>query len=749
MPYVFSFILGVFSGVAFLYFPTFSIFLSLIPALFYLSKRKYLIALVCLFFSLFGVLYGVLNEKNLSNQKDSDIRFKGYLVLSKENTHFFKTTEGKILKVYLRQKPEEDRVYSIECKKFKENKNFYATSTYDFCYATKIVDEEKRSKTLFEKIREKINGEIKAKLSEPASSVMIAMTTGVRHEIPKQIMEDFQKTGLIHLLSISGAHFSLLFTFFFLVFKLLVRFIPYKWLVYLTLYITPFQLSIILCFPVLLFYYLLIEPNYPSTRAFIMALFFMIGVLVERKSLWIITVSFACLFILLINPLAVKDLSFQLSFLATLAIGFVTDIYKSFKHRLKSKILSYIVLSFLITISASLITAPLVAYKFHYISLISPIANLTVGFIIGMFLFPLNILFVFIYLITGFYPMPEIINLTASFSFKLMHLLSSLNFSSLTIPPIPLGSVLLFYLAIFLTVFSFYGLKGWIKKISFAICSLMIIISFLVSLILVNSEREIIKVTFLDVGQAEATVVETPYGVFLIDTGKTGFEVERYLKAKGYRDLQALIITHEQKDHSGGFLRVIQNFNVREIWDNGYIKYKIPLNLKHLERGDIIKVGSCIFTILHPYKGFYTSSLSRDSNEISLVFSLKCRKQTFLFTSDTGIEALSSIPVSYLKADVIKVPHHGSKSSFYEELYEAVSPKVCIISVGKENPYGHPHQLVLDYLKKRCLIYRTDIDGAIQIREKTDGNFEVKTFEHMRFKPYREGDNLKKLFILW
>ncbi|MCX7988708.1 MAG: DNA internalization-related competence protein ComEC/Rec2 [Thermodesulfovibrio sp.] len=750
MPYILSFVLGILGGLIFIYFPIFSIFLALVPALICLLNRKYFVAIVCLLFSSIAVLYGILGQRDFTDE-ESPMKFKGSIVLSKDNIYVFKDINGKNIRVYFNGKLEENRLYSVECKKIDKPKNPYVFIISDFCYAIKLTDEGILNLTLFEKAQKRINDELKARLNEKFAPVMIAMTTGHRHEISKEIKEDFQRTGLIHLLSISGAHFSLLFTVFFIIFKTLTNFIPYKWLVRMTLYITPSQLSIILCFPLLLFYFLLIEPNYPSTRAFIMAMLFMIGVLAERKSLWIITVSIACLIILIIEPSSAKDISFQLSFLATIAIGFVSDIYKSFKDRIKNRILSYMFLSLLISFSASFVTAPLVIYKFYYLSIISPIANITAGLLIGMLIFPLNVMFVIVYLITGIYPLPEVINFLSEISFRLMHLLASLSFSSILIPPIPLGSVLIFYIAIFLLILSFYGLNKGSRKIAIAIALLFILFSGLISGILVYSEKKAYKITFLDVGQANSAVIETPKEVFVVDTGKTGFELQRYLTAKGYRDLQALIITHEQKDHAGGFSRIIENFNVREIWDNGYIKYNLsmPIEKRHLERGDILKVGNCTFTVLHPYKGFFTSSITKDSNEVSLVFSVKCLNRKFLFTSDVGRDALESIPLNYLRADIIKVPHHGSKRSFYEDFYEVVSPQICIISSGKNNPYGHPHKEVLEYLNRKCRIYRTDINGAIQIKEKTDGNMELKTFEETRFKPYREWENLKKLFILW
>jgi len=606
-------------------------------------------------------------------------------------------------------------------------------------------------KTTIDEIRERINKKIADALDKNISGTLIAMTTGERASIPSEIQEDFRKTGLIHLLSISGAHFSLLFTVSFLIFKFLIKRLPYSALVRVTLYIKPSQLSIILSFPIILSYFLVVEPNYPSTRAFIMATLFMIGVLSERKSLWIFTVSFACLLILIFEPKAIKDISFQLSFLATAGIGFASDVYKNLKDKIHNKVISYVFLSLLISVSATIITAPLIIYRFHYISLISPLANITAGLLIGMILFPLHLFFVAIFLITGYYPLPELINFTGAISFKAMHWLASFKYSSIWIPPVPIGAVAIFYVAVFVLLLGFYAFKKG-RIVCYSLSLILFLSSIFIPAFMHVKDKESLKITFLDAGQAESTVLKTPYGFFLIDTGKTGWEATQFLRAHGVKEL-SLIITHEQKDHAGGFERILKNFQIKEIWDNGYIDYNKELihniSMRHLERGDVLKTGSCSFIVLHPYKGFWTSSLSRDSNELSLIFKFKCFKNNYLFTSDAGIEALQNIPENYLKSEVVKIPHHGSKHSFYPEFYKAAEPEICIISAGKQNPYGHPHKEVIEKINKICRIYRTDEHGAIQIKESPEGALKVQSMKDTVFKPYRDWENLKKLFILW
>lgn len=750
MPFILSALLGILTGSIFIYFPFLSLSLISIPSVFFAFKRKYLMSLFCLLVSFTGLLYSA-SVKNISSLNNDILSFHGYVVSRKENLHIFKTFEGKTVKAYSAEQLSDNRYYRIDCKIFPAHKNPFIGNKNPACYVIKAEDEGEINQGFIEKIQLKINSVLKNKLYEDTANVLIAMTTGYRHEISEKTLTDFQKTGLIHLLSISGAHFSLLFTVSFVFLRFIIRHLPYNSLVYLTIYIKPSQLAIFMSFPVLLGYFLIVQPSYPSTRAFLMASLFMLGVLTERKSLWITTLSIACLLILISEPEALSDISFQLSFLATAGIGFITDIYKGFKNRISNKILSYLLLSLLISFSATVITAPLVAYRFHYLSIISPVSNLTAGFFIGMVLFPMNILFVVLYLLSGIYPFPELINFIASVSFWIMNKLSSLKFSSLNIPPVPAGVVAIFYFAIFTGIFSFYALKGFIKKIFYFFSIFLIFSGIFLSLILIEKEKNTIKITFLDAGQAESTVIETPEGVFLVDTGRTGFEAEYFLKAKGINDLTALIITHEQKDHAGGFVRIMERFNVKEVWDNGYIIYNMEdkSTIKHLERGDVLRAGNCVFTILHPYKEFYAPSLSKDSNELSMIFRFKCFKNIYLFTSDAGRQAMQTIPAQYLKSHIMKIPHHGSRHSFYEEFYKAVSPQICIISAGRENPYGHPHSEVMEYLNRICKIYRTDEHGAIQIKESPQGRLYIKTFEDTQLKPYRELENLKKLFILW
>jgi competence protein ComEC len=203
----------------------------------------------------------------------------------------------------------------------------------------------------------------------------------------------------------------------------------------------------------------------------------------------------------------------------------------------------------------------------------------------------------------------------------------------------------------------------------------------------------------------------------------------------------------------------LEKFETREIWDNGRIVYPGETGMRakrrSLERGDVIDAGECSLTVLHPYKEFYT----RDGNEYeeennsSLVLSVKGRQKTFLFAGDTGEEAEQDIShlAKWLRADVIKVPHHGSRTSAGPELLSNVSPSVAVISVGRDNSFGHPSPDVLERLSG-VRVLRTDRDGAVKITEK-EGGLDIKTYNDFALEkahgPAAEWRNVRRLFLRW
>lgn len=620
-------------------------------------------------------------------------------------------------------------------------------------FVLKSIHVESSENDLYKRIEEyryAINRFILQRFSDNSAGFLCSITTGYKSNISKDIRDAFNKTGLAHILSISGTHFGLFSLCIFNIIKLFLRYVPYNILIRLTIYLTPSQLSAILSFPFMLFYLLLSGSSIPAIRAFIMISLFLLGILISRKGYWFSFLALSAFIIVLWEPENIKSISFQLSFLAVLFIGFSI---KEFEHEKEnSKIKRLIKKTLMITLFASIGTAPIVAYYFHYVSLISPLTNLLIAPVIGFIVIPLSVLSSFIFLFTGKFVFDSLISFFTDYSIQLIKIFADIPYSSVNVPAIPLIIIIFFYIS-----FNFYF--RFKRKYLLVVPFIPIIIFIIVSLF---KEKDL-SVTFLDVGQGDSAVIQLPDNyVIVLDTGRTGYEAASLLRYLGKETIDVLVISHIHPDHTGGISYLLRNFNIKQLWDNGRVLFSQELleklsSVKHysFNKGDIIEFDSTKIYVLHPYKGFYTMFGSKhdSQNNESLVFKIVYKDKTLLFTGDIEEEAqkeLMNLGI-WLRSDVIKVPHHGAKSSAYRPFFEIVSPKIAIISSGRNNPFNHPHQEMLDVLKDAD-IYRTDIDGAIKV-SVNNSSIKIKTWKDSSFVKVNtlkdEIKNIRLLFATW
>jgi competence protein ComEC len=408
--------------------------------------------------------------------------------------------------------------------------------------------------------------------------------------------------------------------------------------------------------------------------------------------------------------------------------------------------------AFLLTLSASIGTAPLVAYHFHYFSIISPLSNLLITPLIGFILIPLSLFSSFLFLVTGHYIFTPVVSTVSDMSISMVRLFSDLPFTDMKMPAFPIIVVILFY-----TGFLVYFLSGK-KRYTLIIPFIPIFLYFLLSF----TGKKDFSVTYLDVGQGDSAVIELPdQKTIVIDTGRSGRETASYLKYKGKQVIDALVLSHIHPDHTGGLDYLVKRFKIRELWDNGrmilpeHIMSFLGDKQRILQRGDTIEGKGYTMHILHPYPEFYSLYGNEyvGANNDSLVIKIEGRNSSFLFAGDVEEEAeedLSSLG-KLLRSDVIKVPHHGGKTSSYKPFFESVSPEVAAISLGKNNAFGHPHDEMIDTLQG-VRIFRTDTDGAVKIKESKNG-LEIKTFRDFQLEKTRSLDtelqNIKRLFQTW
>ena len=239
--------------------------------------------------------------------------------------------------------------------------------------------------------------------------------------------------------------------------------------------------------------------------------------------------------------------------------------------------------------------------------------------------------------------------------------------------------------------------------------------------------NESLEVHFLDVGQADSILILTGDNAALIDAGNSsdGKYIVNYIKDLGIEKLKFVVGTHPHEDHIGGIDDVINSFdiekyympdvmtttktfeNVLDALANKNLKYTVP------KEGKTFNLGNAVFETI------YVGNDTKDLNNTSIVLKMTFGNKSFLFTGDATDVSEQKMLNKNIKSDVLKVGHHGSEYSTTDEFLKKVDPSISVISVGKDNKYGHPSKKTIDKLKD-TEIYRTDIDQTIII--KTDGN---------------------------
>ena len=284
--------------------------------------------------------------------------------------------------------------YELGIKMLKSRKRLNpGQSIRNDLYATltEIYNTGNRKETLalrVEEFRHRIDTYIKEHFHNSSAAFLSSITTGHKNSMDEKLRDSFNAAGLAHMLSISGTHFGLLSLILFSIFKFIIEALPYRVLQRITLFLAPSQAAAVLCVPFLIFYLGLSGANIPAVRSFVMIGLFLIGLVIGRKGFWLNSVLFACFLLIIWEPESIFSLSFQLSFLAVLFIGFTIRQEEDGKKK-DNKFIRYVKSAFLMTLAASIGTAPLVAYHFHYFSVISPLTNLIIAPVIGFILIPL------------------------------------------------------------------------------------------------------------------------------------------------------------------------------------------------------------------------------------------------------------------------------------------------------------------------------------------------------------------------
>lgn len=564
---------------------------------------------------------------------------------------------------------------------------------------------------------------INTALPPQEASILLGMLLGKVDSIDDEQYGDFQKTGIIHIFSVSGLHVGfvvLLCSWLSALFNLSKR--------------NKFLFNVI----TIVLYGTLTGWPVSVVRASIMAVTCLTAYYFGRENQMLNSLGMAGIIILLFDPQALFKISFQLSFLATFGLVCIFPILRTYFDRYQ---LFWDLI--LIPVSAQLAVLPLIAWYFNLFSPVSLISNIIVTYTAGASV----ILGIFTLILTPVLPgLAAIISYPAGFLIEIIihsnALFKNLPLAYLWVATPKVMMIIIYYGGLILL---FYGLKENIDRKCFY-TGLSLVLVFMVVLCIPAScyNRGTTEFVFIDVGQGDSILMKTPEGKFiLVDGGGSDFydvastRLMPYLHHRGIRKVYMAINTHPDTDHLSGIEKIVKELRVTHIglpqtMSNAQ-KYK-PLkelaaqqksNVIDLYQGQIIKVeNDFIIKVLHPEAGKAQKS---DYNQESLALLIESMGLTLLLTGDLHADQLEEMSNKKLlsPANIIKVPHHGSRFSLSEGFYQQVDPQWAVICVGNNN-FGHPHKEVIEFLEGRnIMILRTDQHGNTYF----DSNGIVKTFK--------------------
>ncbi|HWF60309.1 MAG TPA: DNA internalization-related competence protein ComEC/Rec2 [Nitrospira sp.] len=585
-------------------------------------------------------------------------------------------------------------------------------------------------------------------LSQPTRGLFLGMIIGERGYLEQELQDWFMVTGTVHLLSISGSHLGLVAIVVLWLVKRLVLVFPLTVLLTLSRTVTPSKIAILLAWPAVALYALLAGAELATMRSLVMITLAMIAMWLGYERHLGHAMAVALLAILLHDPRAIFDISFQLSFLSVLVMVRMIVLSKSWHadtaeadSQLRDRFTSHALKTLSMSGAVTVATLPMVAFYFNQVPWMGIITNLIAVPFTGIILVPLGLLAALWTIMTGAQSL--ILGSVMEQLFGLMVL--GLQWCArlpggewyVAAPSIP--TIALFYTGLLIASFQ---VIPWRVRVAGAGLSI-VLIGWWLSPPISQADGDRWRVTFLDVGQGDSAVVELPDGQTVLIDGGARYErfdmgkhvVAPFLWSRRIHHISHVIGTHQQLDHVGGLIWVLRHMSVGRYWSDGIERsekfaedLKTVIRDQHIDqhtavRGqDLLQSGRCRLSILNPPEPSVVRESTQPStgtllNNLSIVSRLQCGTYSILFAADIEIAGLRRLSEEgYQPVTVLKVPHHGARSSLDPDWLRQLHPQYAVVSVGAANPYGHPTESVLQtYQEQHITVFRTDRDGAIWV----------------------------------
>lgn len=707
------------------------------------KNKKIIVILICLIIS---IGYVSILENKYSKISDMPIKEMVTIISDIQEKEYKKVCTAKIVrnnkKILINIKMSQD-IPSMkygdslyiegEFKQPEEARNYKGYNYKQYLKTKKIIGtvELEKAKILkssngsfIHNIQKYIKDTRNGTLTDEEGNLLLAILLGDKDKLSEDIQESFKTSNLSHMLAVSGAHVS-----------------------YIILGLTyVLQNSIIgkkngkiVCIFFLLVFMAITNFTPSVTRACIMAVLTLFSGIIYRKSDVYTNISVAALITLIFNPYSLLDLGFQLSYGGT--IGIIIFIKRIQEKKSNSKVINYIKQMALVSIYANIIIIPIMMYHFNTVSFTFIISNIMASPILGIIVITG---FLFIIASITVKPLTRLIAIfikpILSILIKISQICSKLPFSNILVVTPYMFNVISYYAIILYCIKSKKNNKC---KIIICLLIVLILINFIIYIF-----PQKLRIFFIDVGQGDSTLIITPdKKTVLIDGGGSdSFDVGKkvllpYLLDRRILKIDYVLISHFDTDHCGGILTIMEKVKVKNIiiseqaeHSENYERFKKlmihkKIRLIEVKKWDKIKIGRYSeFKILFP-----TSRLLSENplNNNSIVAQFNYNNFKMLFTGD--IEKLAEQQIlkaekAEIRADILKVAHHGSKTSSIPEFIKAVKPKIALIGVGKNNTFGHPNQQTIKNLENiKCRIYRTDLQGEIIIKIDQKGRMNVKS----------------------
>lgn len=576
--------------------------------------------------------------------------------------------------------------------------------------------------------RSKIIGNIQRVMPPSDGAILVGMLFGGYGGIPHEIVAQFATTGIVHILSVSGSHIALVAGIIMVLGKGMLRGFRFADKVV--------PLFAALC---IAFYALFCGLTPPVLRSLLMGLIGLGSVCLEREKDAAVALCISVLGMLIFQPALIYDLSFQLSFASTAGLIFLNG--KTVK--MLSFFPDWLARPLAVTIAAQVGVLPFIAWYFNSFSLSSFVANI---FIVPMIegIVVLGLFGAFMGMVIGLVGNISMVicSLALGIVLQLNEWLAAMPAAKIYVPSIGiLGGV--FYYAILGWVYGYKPqnmvsltetIKRWPNE------SAVVMFMFVLSILVYSVYPRPLTVHFIDVGQGDAALVVTPHGrAIVIDTGgimgeNTDFDIgDRvvlpYLRHYGIVEIDYLFLTHGHQDHAGGAAAIAKGMPVKNIMLPRENLTQPVASLWRISpdstrigvvEGQSIELDGVMIRVVHAVSGVNSR---QGNNEVSSVIQVCYGSRSFLFTGDLPAQGEAELIQSgrNIGSTVLKVGHHGSKTSSSMDFLEQVAPEYAVISVGANNSFGHPHKEIIQrLLAQHSQIYRTDQQGAIVF--KTDGN---------------------------